>query len=223
MKGIVVKNLIKELGGNQIIKNLNFHIPEKAFCTITGKSGSGKSTLLYLLSSLDDPTSGEILIDDKNLNSLSEEELHQFRNQNIGFVFQFHHLLPELTALENVLIPTLKIGQMKKFESVAKELLAEVGLKDKFNRFPAKLSGGEQQRVAIARSLIMSPRYIFADEPTGNLDSSNGMAVMDLFQRFNKERNTSIIYVTHDKDYARLANYTLELIDGKLSSATSTN
>lgn len=223
MKGIVVNNLVKELGGTQIIKDLNFHIPENSFCTITGKSGSGKSTLLYLLSSLDEPTSGEVWIDDKNLHQLSEIELHVFRNQNIGFVFQFHHLLPELTALENVLIPTLKLGDMKKFESRAKELLTEVGLKDKFNRFPAKLSGGEQQRVAIARSLIMSPRYIFADEPTGNLDSANGMAVMDLFQRFNKERNTTIIYVTHDKDYALRANYTLELIDGKLSSVRATN
>jgi ABC-type lipoprotein export system ATPase subunit len=191
MKGIVVKSLIKELGGNQIIKNLSFTIPENSFCTITGKSGSGKSTLLYLLSSLDEPTSGEIWIDDKNVSSLSLEELHIFRNQNIGFVFQFHHLLPELTALENVLIPALKLRQMKKYEDEAKHLLAEVGLKDKFHRFPAKLSGGEQQRVAIARSLIMSPRFVFADEPTGNLDSANGMAVMDLFERFNKERNTS--------------------------------
>jgi len=219
MKGIVVKNLTKELGGNKIIKNLSFTIPENSFCTITGKSGSGKSTLLYLLSSLDEPTFGEIWIDDKNISSISEEELHIFRNQNIGFVFQFHHLLPELTALENVLIPALKLGQMKNYEEQAKHLLAEVGLKDKFQRFPAKLSGGEQQRVAIARSLIMSPRYIFADEPTGNLDSTNGMAVMELFQRFNKEKNTTIIYVTHDKDYARLANYTLELIDGKLANS----
>ena len=198
----------------QILKGITNEIKDGEMVSITGRSGSGKSTLLYIISSLDKPTSGDVLIDHVSLTKLDAKELHQFRNQKMGFVFQFHHLLPELTALENVLMPALKSGKGPEHKEFALELLQEFGIRDKANSLPSQLSGGEQQRVAIARSLVMNPRFLFADEPTGNLDSVNGLLVMNLFKRINKERGTTIIFVTHDQTFAQMASRQINLVDG---------
>lgn len=200
----------------QVLHNLNFKIPNGEFVSITGRSGSGKSTLLYILSSLDLPSSGKIIIDDEDMTQMNEIEIHQFRNQKMGFVFQFHYLLPELTALENVLMPARKSGLHQSKSEYGLHLLEQFGLKDKDNRLPKQLSGGEQQRVAIARALIMQPNYIFADEPTGNLDSVNGEIVMDILHKISKEQKATVIYVTHDPDFAQLATLKIKLADGKL-------
>lgn len=197
-----------------VLKGIDLEIADGDFVSLTGRSGSGKSTLLYVISSLDSPTTGSVEIDDTRIDAMDTRALHQFRNQKIGFVFQFHYLLPELTAIENVLIPARKAKRHKELAARALELLGEVELADKAHRFPGQLSGGEQQRVAIARALIMSPRYLFADEPTGNLDSASGDRVMRIFQRINKETRTTVLYVTHDTAYAALARRQVHLIDG---------
>ena len=199
-----------------VLKGINFEIADGELVSIVGRSGSGKSTLLYIISSLDNASSGQILYDNVDLTKMNQKEIHKLRNTNIGFFFQFHYLLPELTVLENVLMPARKNNLHKKMENTARELLKEVDLAGKEDRMPAQLSGGEQQRVAIARALLMSPKYLFADEPTGNLDSLNGDRVMSLFQKFNSEKKTTIIYVTHDKEYAKLASRKIELVDGSL-------
>ncbi len=215
---IILKSVSKSFQTQPVIKDISLTIDPGEFVALTGKSGSGKSTLLYILSSLDTPTSGQILFNGKDLKSFTSKELHRFRNQHMGFVFQFHHLLPELTALENVLMPTLKQGLKEKKREYAIELLAEFGLSEKTNRLPRQLSGGEQQRVAIARALIMNPDYLFADEPTGNLDSINGDAVLKTFKKINETQGTTIIMVTHDPDFADLAKRQIYLVDGALST-----
>lgn len=202
-----------------VLKGINACIENGEMISIAGRSGSGKSTLLYIMSSLDKPTSGDVLVDGISLASLDSRSLHHFRNQKMGFVFQFHHLLPELTALENVLMPTLKSIKKINSRNFALELLKEFGLEDKQDRFPRHLSGGEQQRVAIARALVMNPSIVFADEPTGNLDSVNGQLVMSLFQRINKQRGTTIIYVTHDHLFAQMASRQINLVDGRVVEA----
>jgi putative ABC transport system ATP-binding protein/lipoprotein-releasing system ATP-binding protein len=199
-----------------VLKPMTFEIPDGELVTIIGKSGSGKSTLLYLLSSLDRPTSGDIYLGDRKISDMTVQELHHFRNQFMGFVFQFHHLLPELTALENVLMPARKSHQEKTLIPFARELLTHFGIDDKENRLPSELSGGEQQRVAIARALVMRPKYIFADEPTGNLDSTNAKMVMDLLTRVNAEEKTTVIYVTHDQELAAMAKRKIHLVDGQI-------
>lgn len=214
----IVKNFGQPGGGpvTRVLHDITLEIKAGEFVSITGRSGSGKSTLLYIMSSLDEPTSGEVRIAGKKISSLTVREIHHFRNLNMGFVFQFHHLLPELTVLENILMPALKIKEQDKRKDLALELLNEFGLKEKAHRFPTQISGGEQQRVAIARALIMEPKYVFADEPTGNLDSLNAELVMKLFQKINREKNTSIIYVTHDSDFADLAPRKIQLVDGRV-------
>ncbi len=214
--GILIQNINKKLGDppNHILKNISFKIEDGEFIALTGRSGSGKSTLLYVISSLDPATSGEVIIDNQNLNKLSKEDLHRFRNLNMGFVFQFHYLLPELTAIENILMPARKFEKEKILKNKAQELLQTFGLENKADRLPRQLSGGEQQRVAIARSLIMNPKYLFADEPTGNLDSQNGQIVMDIFKKINKENKTTIVFVTHDPGFASLATRQIVLVDG---------
>jgi putative ABC transport system ATP-binding protein/lipoprotein-releasing system ATP-binding protein len=222
---IQVKNLNKSLGDPpvQVLFDINLEIASSTFASISGRSGSGKSTLLYLLSSLDSPTSGQVLLDGTDIAGLSDKELHEFRNLNMGFIFQFHYLLPELTALENVLMPARRTHQHLKRMEFAKHLLSEFGLSDttngksvnKFGRLPKELSGGEQQRVAIARALIMEPKYLFADEPTGNLDSANGNIVMDILQKASTEKKTTVLYVTHDVEYAKLAQERIHLADGR--------
>jgi ABC-type lipoprotein export system ATPase subunit len=204
-----------------VLKNINLTIETGEFISLVGRSGSGKSTLLYILSTLDKPSSGEVFYDDKNLIEMSQKDIFDLRNKKIGFVFQFHYLIPELTALENVLLPTRKSNEMEKRKSSAYKILEDVGLKGLENRFPSELSGGEQQRVAIARALIMEPIYLFADEPTGNLDSVNGNMIIDLFQKINEEKGTTIIYVTHDKEFAEKAKRKITLVDGSLQDENS--
>lgn len=213
------QNLIKEFGAppTRIIHGLSFVITDGEFLSISGRSGSGKSTLLYMLSTLDAPSSGAIVIDGRNPAEMSVEELHTFRSRNIGFVFQFHYLLPELTALENVLMPARNLGLHHEKQEQAIALLEEFDIASKVNHFPSQMSGGEQQRVAIARALIMEPKYIFADEPTGNLDSVNGNIVMQLLKRINEERGATLVIVTHEPDYARMAQREIVLVDGYIS------
>lgn len=216
---IVMKNLRKSFGTppTDVLKGINCEIKTGEMVSITGRSGSGKSTLLYLISTLDKFNGGELLIDGTAPPSMSVDALHRFRNEKMGFVFQFHHLLPELTALENTLMPAMKTGQFRSLRKRALELLREFDLEEKADRMPGKLSGGEQQRVAIARSLIMEPAYLFADEPTGNLDSANGQAVLNFFQKINRERGTTLIYVTHDPIFANMAKRKIVLVDGVIS------
>lgn len=214
--GILLEHIEKSFGDPpvRVLKDISLEIKDGEMVTLTGRSGSGKSTLLYVISTLDRPNSGRVAIDGQEVSAMSGQEVHHFRNENMGFVFQFHYLLPELSALENVLMPTLKTNTGIQRAGLAKELLAEFGLKDKFDRLPSQLSGGEQQRVAIARALVMKPRYVFADEPTGNLDSVSGGVVMNLLKRINSEFKTTIIYVTHDADYAAMAPRQIHLVDG---------
>lgn len=215
---IVMNNIIKSFGQPpvQILKGITATIETSEMVAITGRSGSGKSTLLYIISSLDKTTKGKVTVDGISLDTMSQVELHRFRNQKMGFVFQFHHLLAELTALENILMPALKTDAAAARKKFAMELLDEFGISDKANSLPSQLSGGEQQRVAIARSLIMQPTYLFADEPTGNLDSVNGQLVLNLFKRINKVRGTTIIYVTHDQEFSRMASRQINLVDGRI-------
>jgi putative ABC transport system ATP-binding protein/lipoprotein-releasing system ATP-binding protein len=215
---IEIRKLFKSFGEppTEVLKGIDLTINDGELVSIVGRSGSGKSTLLYVMSTLDHATSGNILYDNRDITTFDENEIHLLRNQNIGFVFQFHYLLPELTVLENVLLPAYKLKTQNTKLEMAKELINEVGLFDKSNRLPSQISGGEQQRVAIARSLLMNPKYLFADEPTGNLDTINGDIVMNLFKKFNNERKTTIIYVTHDADYANSAKRKIEIVDGKI-------
>ncbi len=198
------------------LKEINLEIQDGEFVSLVGRSGSGKSTLLYLLSTLDTPSEGDVFYDDINVKMIPQEEIFKLRNKKIGFVFQFHYLLQELTAIENVLLPARKAKELSQRRELSLRLLDEVGLKGFENRYPSELSGGEQQRVAIARALIMEPTYLFADEPTGNLDSQNGQMIIDLFDKINREKGTTIIYVTHDKEFAARARRQISLADGAL-------
>jgi putative ABC transport system ATP-binding protein/lipoprotein-releasing system ATP-binding protein len=216
--GIVLRDVVKSFGTppTRALDGVTLTLNDGEFISLTGRSGSGKSTLLYIVSSLDTATSGTVEIDGKNIKSLGVRPLHEFRNTDMGFVFQFHYLLPELTAIENVLMPAMKTKRHHELHDYGVSLLAEFGLEQKTRRFPSQLSGGEQQRVAIARSLVMSPRYLFADEPTGNLDSASGDTVMTLLKRVNAERGTTVVMVTHDPDYAALAPRRIHLVDGRV-------
>lgn len=215
---IEIKNIIKRFPNTPVpvLKGIDLKIEDGDFVSLVGKSGSGKSTLLYIISTLDLPSEGEVIYDSKNLRDFEQEKIYQLRNQNIGFVFQFHYLLAELTAIENILLPARKANEVEKRRPYAMELLRTVGLEGKEHRYPGELSGGEQQRLAIARALVMEPKYLFADEPTGNLDSVNGNIIMNLFKKVNQEKGTTIIYVTHDVDFADIARRKINLIDGKL-------
>lgn len=216
---IQVTNLFKKFAPTEpdIIKGINLTIYDRDFISLMGRSGSGKSTLLYLLSTLDRNFSGNIFINEQNIKEMQISAIHRLRNLHIGFVFQFHYLLSELTALENILLPARKANLLAEKTDFAHELLAIVGLGDKAHRLPAHLSGGEQQRVAIARALIMKPQYVFADEPTGNLDSINGDIILDLFKKFNAEFGTTIIYVTHDAEFGNRATRKILLVDGAIT------
>jgi lipoprotein-releasing system ATP-binding protein len=215
---IVMKNIKKSFGHppTMILKGISGEIKNGEMLSITGRSGSGKSTLLYIISSLDRATEGDCLVEGVSLSKMSKNELHHFRNQKMGFVFQFHHLLPELSALENVMMPTLKAPFSSERKEFAMELLQEFGIADKAQSLPSQMSGGEQQRVAIARALVMKPAILYADEPTGNLDSANGEMVMKLFSKINRERNTTIVYVTHDQIFAKMASRQINLVDGQI-------
>jgi lipoprotein-releasing system ATP-binding protein len=201
----------------QVLHDISLSIQEGEFVSIMGKSGCGKSTLLYLLSTLDTDYDGTIDINGKKVTGLNENDMARFRNEHIGFVFQFHFLLPEFTALENVMIPALKLGKPDHatIERHAMEKLRQMDMHEHAHKLSGKLSGGQQQRVAIARALINNPMIIMADEPTGNLDSANTAIIFDIFNQLAQTGNT-IITVTHDHDFARKSNRVLEMVDGRL-------
>jgi putative ABC transport system ATP-binding protein/lipoprotein-releasing system ATP-binding protein len=215
---IILKDVNKSFSEppTTVLTDISCTIELGEFVSLIGRSGSGKSTLLYIMSTLDKATSGSVTINGEEIGSLSQKKLHQFRNEHMGFVFQFHYLLPELSAVENVLMPTRKKSLHHQKKDYAYHLLAEFGLSKKADRLPKQLSGGEQQRVAIARALIMEPTYLFTDEPTGNLDSANGEIVMNIFKKLNAEKKTTIIMVTHDPDFANIASRQIHLVDGRI-------
>jgi putative ABC transport system ATP-binding protein len=198
-----------------ILHPLTTTIPRGQFVAIVGPSGSGKSTLLGLIAGLDAPSSGSVLIDDVDITRLDEDTLARLRGEKIGFVFQFFHLIPSLTAYENVAVP-MEIRGVAKAAAHARALLEEVGLTDRAHHYPSQLSGGEQQRVAIARALANDPPIVLADEPTGNLDSSNGRHIMELLQSVHRTRNTTLVLVTHDAELAAMADMRITLRDGRV-------
>jgi putative ABC transport system ATP-binding protein/lipoprotein-releasing system ATP-binding protein len=200
----------------RVLTDINLKIADREFVSLTGRSGAGKSTLLYVLSSLDDPTEGKVLIDGQDIAQMTSKQLHFFRNTKLGFVFQFHYLLAELTVLENVLVPALKRHEDKARRPRAEKLIAQFGLAEKMHRFPRQLSGGEMQRVAIARALIMQPQYLFADEPTGALDTTNAESVMNILKDCNEKEGTTVIIVTHDPDFAKMTKRQIRLADGRI-------
>ena len=201
----------------QVLHDISLEIGEGEFVSIMGKSGCGKSTLLYLLSTLDTDYEGTIDIDGIRVTGLNENAMANFRNEHIGFVFQFHFLLPEFTALENVMIPALKLGKLnrKEVEQQAMGKLKQVDMCEHAHKLSGKLSGGQQQRVAIARALINNPKIIMADEPTGNLDSANTAIIFNIFNQLAQAGNT-IITVTHDHDFAQKSDRILEMVDGRI-------
>ena len=214
---IVGKNIHKKYADLEILKGVDLEIKQGEIVSIVGSSGAGKTTLLTILGTLDKPTQGEVLINNEPVFALSEKKLAAFRNQHIGFVFQFHQLLPEFTALENVCIPALIAKKSKKeSEQRAIELLDLFNLKDRINHKPSELSGGEQQRVAVARALINNPKVIFADEPSGNLDSKNAEELHQLFFKLRDTFNQTFIIVTHNNDLAKMADRTLVMKDGRI-------
>jgi len=202
-----------------ILHPLDLVIPAGRVVAITGPSGSGKSTLLGLIAGLDAPSDGHVLVDDVDITALDEDALAKLRGRRIGFVFQFFHLLPSLTALENVLVP-MEIAGAKGAVERANTLLGEVGLTDRRHHYPSQLSGGEQQRVAIARALANNPSILLADEPTGNLDSATGHQIIELLLDVNRARKTTLVLVTHDPELAALADVTIALKDGKVARIT---
>lgn len=215
---IECQGIIKEFGSppQRVLHGLDFKINDGEFVSISGRSGSGKSTLLYIVSTLDYPTQGRVIIDGLDIAKVGVEEIHKFRNTKVGFVFQFHYLLPELTALENVLLPARNLKLMDEKKTHALNLLEELDVLSQKDKLPSQMSGGQQQRVAIARALVLNPRYIFADEPTGNLDSKNGEIVMNILTRVSREQGTTIALVTHEPSYAARADREIILSDGKL-------
>ena len=214
---ISAKNIHKKYGELEILKGITVDINKGEIISVVGSSGAGKTTLLTILGTLDRPTSGELFIDGTDVYKLNDKKLASFRNLNIGFVFQFHHLLPEFDALENVCMPALIAGTSKKqAETKAKELLDYLGLKDRFLHKPSELSGGEQQRVAVARALVNSPKIIFADEPSGNLDSKTAEELHQLFFNLRKELNQTFVIVTHNTELANMADRKLVMKDGNV-------
>lgn len=212
----------------EVLHGVDVDIIRGTFTAIIGPSGSGKSTFLNLISFLDRPTKGDIVINGTELSKLSPKKIADFRNTEMGFVFQFHYLIPEFTALENVLMPvSIRYGSAsKEYHDKAFRIMKRIGLEPYIRKFPSQMSGGQQQRVAIARALINSPKILFADEPTGNLDHETGEGVLKLMKEIVKEDKTTLIMVTHDRDIAMKADHIIELVDGKfcrkfdLSSAT---
>jgi lipoprotein-releasing system ATP-binding protein len=213
---LVAKDIWKQYGPVSVLKGVSLEVSRGELVSIVGPSGAGKSTLLYIVSSLEKADKGQVFFEGNDITQLSETDLAHYRNQKIGFVFQFHHLLPEFTAIENVSIPGW-IAKMpsKQIQQKASELLDFMGLADKMNKKPNSLSGGEQQRVAVARALLNSPALIFADEPTGNLDSENANALHQLFIRLRNEMNQSFLIVTHNESLATMSNRSLTMKDGK--------
>jgi lipoprotein-releasing system ATP-binding protein len=214
-------NIIKNYGTISVLKGIDIQVEKGEFISIVGASGAGKSTLLQILGTLDNADNGDIIFDNESITKLKGKALSKLRNEKIGFIFQFHHLLPEFSALENVCIPAWIKGENKaKAEEDAMVLLEKMGLKERAHHKPNQLSGGEQQRVAIARALINNPKIIFADEPTGNLDSKNSFEIFDILQSLAKQGQT-IIMVTHNDTLAQKCDRIIELKDGKVFSDQS--
>ena len=215
---IELRNVSKTVtSGSQrltIVQPLDLVVSSGEYVSVVGPSGSGKSTLLGLIAGLDVPTTGEIFVEDVEITCLDEDALSRLRGRKIGVVFQFFHLVPSLTAFDNVLVP-LEISGAEDARHRATSLLSEVGLEGRAHHYPAQLSGGEQQRVAIARALANDPPILLADEPTGNLDSANGRHIVELLQRVNKSRGTTVVLVTHDIELAERADVTLRMRDGR--------
>ena len=205
----------------KVLDNVSFEVNKGEFLAITGKSGCGKSTLLYILSTMDTDFEGELEIKGRSLKGLSQNELARFRNEHLGFVFQFHYLLPEFSALKNVMLPALKLGKFSKEEIEARaiEKLRMVGMEGFAKKLSSRLSGGQQQRVAIARALINDPAIIMGDEPTGNLDKANSTKVFAIFKELAKENHQTIITVTHDMDFASGSDHIVQMQDGQIVRA----
>jgi lipoprotein-releasing system ATP-binding protein len=211
------RNIQKTYGNLPVLKGVDVDIQQGEIVSIVGSSGAGKSTLLHILGTLDKADSGTIALDDVVLNNLGPKKLAAFRNANMGFVFQFHHLLPEFTAHENVCIPGWIAGRKKgEVEEAAATLLKSLGLGERLDNKPQALSGGEQQRVAVARALINQPKIVFADEPTGNLDSIRAKELHELFFELRKQYNQSFLIVTHNEELARMSDRILHMQDGKI-------
>jgi lipoprotein-releasing system ATP-binding protein len=201
----------------EILKSVSLEVEEKKISVIIGASGAGKSTLLHILGGLDKPDSGVVIFNETNIYNLSDDKLANFRNNNVGFVFQFHHLLPEFTALENIMLPQMINGISEKKASLrAKDLLNEIGLAERANHKPAELSGGEQQRVAVGRALANNPELILADEPTGNLDSQNSIILQELFTNLKEKLNKTFIIVTHNQELMSIGDNLFEMKDGTI-------
>ena len=222
---LLARDLTKEYrsGDNTlaVLRDVSFSIPQGSFVAIVGPSGSGKTTLLGLLAGLDTPTRGQVLLDDADLTALSEDQRARLRGEKVGFVFQSFQLIPTLTAVENVQVPLELRGESGAADR-ARDLLRRVGLGDRLDHFPMQLSGGEQQRVAIARAFSNAPRILFADEPTGNLDSDTGGRIVELLESLNRESNATIVLVTHDHALAAHAQRVIRLSDGRVISDSQT-
>lgn len=221
MKIIEAKNIKKSFRDGdkitEVLKGVNVSVNQGEFVAIMGRSGAGKSTTMYQLSLLDEPTSGEIIIDNTNTHNLNEEERTSFRLSKLGYVFQDYSLMQDLTALENVALPLLMQGKNEKESfGLALAALSSVGLAERKDNTPAKLSGGEQQRVSIARAIAHAPKILFADEPTANLDHNNSNIVIDIFKKLNKENNLTIIMVTHEDEYRKIVDRVITLEDGRV-------
>lgn len=217
---IQLKDIHKNYGELEVLKGIDLRINKAEVVSIVGASGAGKSTLLQIMGTLDRPSRGQVLFHDKDLTAFSKRELAGFRNKHIGFIFQFHHLLPEFTALENVCIPAF-IGRKSKEEAEerAKQLLDYLGLGQRLHHKPSALSGGEQQRVAVARSLVNQPEVIFADEPSGNLDSKNARELHELFFKLRTEFDQTFVIVTHNEELADMADRKLVMVDGRFEAS----
>ena len=213
---ITVSNITKSFGSLQVLKGIDLHIEKGKVVSIVGPSGAGKTTLLQIMGTLDKADSGEVVIDGINVSQLKEKDMAKFRNQHLGFVFQFHQLLPEFTAIENVMIPALIAHKpMKEAKKRAAELLEYMGLTDRADHKPSEMSGGEKQRVAVARALINNPSAVFADEPSGSLDSKNKEELHKLFFDLRDKFGQTFVIVTHDPELAKITDETIYLRDGK--------
>ena len=214
---IEAQGIYKSFGNVNVIKGIDIHIDKGEIVTIVGASGAGKSTLLQIIGTLEKADKGDVIINGQNVSKMNQKTLAAFRNKNIGFVFQFHHLLPEFTALENICIPAFIAGKNKSNAlNKAKQLLEYLNLTDRANHKPSMLSGGEQQRVAVARALINGPAVILADEPSGNLDSQNAKELHELFFKLREQTGQTFVIVTHNPDLAKMADRTLTIKDGKI-------
>lgn len=214
---LIARNLTKNYSNLPVLKGVDINVSKGEIVTIVGSSGAGKSTLLHILGTLDTPTGGEVWLEDVNITALKGNKLADFRNRNLGFIFQFHHLLPEFSALENVCIPGfIKGAKSNIVKDRAVFLLETLGLKERLEHRPAQLSGGEQQRVAVARALINEPKIVMADEPTGNLDSRNARELHQLFTELSERFQQTFIIVTHNEDLAKMSTRSLIMKDGKI-------